>query len=113
MERQDVLTKVVRIVSEQLNVRPEKINEATHFVNDLGADSLDTVELVMEFEDGFDIEIPDNPDGQQITTVGRAVDYIMWVQGGKQSPNPLDTVAVAPGTGALGSPPMFKEGVGL
>jgi acyl carrier protein len=54
---------------------PEKITRETSFINDLGADSLDTVELVMEFEDEFEISIPDE-DAEKIQTVGNAVDYI-------------------------------------
>jgi len=67
--------KVVEIVSEQLGVSADQITMATSFVNDLGADSLDTVELVMEFEDEFDINIPDE-DAEKIQTVGEAVKYI-------------------------------------
>ena len=51
--------RVIDIVSEQLGVEKDKISRDTHFVNDLGADSLDTVELVMEFEEEFDIDIPE------------------------------------------------------
>jgi len=67
--------KVVEIVSEQLGVSADQVTMATSFVNDLGADSLDTVELVMEFEDEFDINIPDE-DAEKIQTVGDAVKYI-------------------------------------
>ncbi len=67
--------KVVEIVSEQLGVAADQIKMETSFVNDLGADSLDTVELVMEFEDEFDINIPDE-DAEKIQTVGEAVKYI-------------------------------------
>ncbi len=67
--------KVVEIVSEQLGVSADQIKMETSFVNDLGADSLDTVELVMEFEDEFDINIPDE-DAEKIQTVGEAVKYI-------------------------------------
>ncbi|MCI0589308.1 MAG: acyl carrier protein [Planctomycetes bacterium] len=58
-----------------MGTTPEKITDATHFVNDLGADSLDTVELVMEFEDEFELSIPDE-DAEKIATVGDAVKYI-------------------------------------
>ena len=54
---------------------PDKITKETSFINDLGADSLDTVELVMEFEDEFEISIPDE-DAEKIQTVGSAIDYI-------------------------------------
>jgi acyl carrier protein len=67
--------RVIKIVCEQMGTTPEKITDATHFVNDLGADSLDTVELVMEFEDEFELSIPDE-DAEKITTVGDAVKYI-------------------------------------
>ena len=67
--------KVMEIVSEQLGVASDQITMETSFVNDLGADSLDTVELVMEFEDEFDINIPDE-DAEKIQTVGEAVKYI-------------------------------------
>ena len=72
---EDVEKKVVEIVSEQLGVSADQIKAETSFVNDLGADSLDTVELVMEFEDEFDINIPDE-DAEKIQTVGEAVKYI-------------------------------------
>ncbi len=71
----DIEKKVVEIVSEQLGVAADQIKGETSFVNDLGADSLDTVELVMEFEDEFDINIPDE-DAEKIQTVGEAVTYI-------------------------------------
>jgi acyl carrier protein len=67
--------RVIKIVCEQMGTTPEKITDATHFVNDLGADSLDTVELVMEFEDEFELSIPDE-DAEKIATVGDAVKYI-------------------------------------
>lgn len=67
--------RVVNIVCEQMGASREKIQPATSFINDLGADSLDTVELVMEFEDEFDINIPDE-DAEKIQTVGDAINYI-------------------------------------
>lgn len=67
--------RVVDIVAEQLGVDKDKISKETSFVNDLGADSLDTVELVMELEEEFDITIPDDA-AEKIQTVGQAVDYI-------------------------------------
>jgi len=66
---------VVEIVAEQMGVDKGQITRETSFVNDLGADSLDTVELVMEFEDEFDISIPDE-EAEKIQTVGRAIDYV-------------------------------------
>lgn len=68
-------SKVYKIVSEQLGVEEEKVKNESSFVDDLGADSLDTVELVMAFEEGFNIEIPDE-DAEKIKTVGDAVKYI-------------------------------------
>ncbi len=67
--------KVIGIVSEQMNVDKSQVTRATSFVNDLGADSLDTVELVMEFEDEFGLDIPDE-DAEKIQTVGEAIAYI-------------------------------------
>ena len=67
--------RVTRIVCNQMGTTPDKVSKETSFVNDLGADSLDTVELVMEFEDEFEISIPDE-DAEKIQTVGNAVDYI-------------------------------------
>jgi acyl carrier protein len=71
----DIAQRVKEIVCEQMGTSPEKVTESTSFVNDLGADSLDTVELVMEFEEQFDINIPDE-DAEKIQTVGDAVTYI-------------------------------------
>jgi acyl carrier protein len=67
--------RVTEIVSEQMGVDKAQVTRETSFVNDLGADSLDTVELVMEFEDEFDISIPDE-DAEKIRTVGQAIDYV-------------------------------------
>jgi acyl carrier protein len=67
--------RVVRIVCNQMGTTADKVTRETSFVNDLGADSLDTVELVMEFEDEFEISIPDE-DAEKIQTVGNAIDYI-------------------------------------
>ena len=67
--------RVVEIVAEQMGVDKAQTTRETSFVNDLGADSLDTVELVMEFEDEFDITIPDE-DAEKIQTVGQAIDYV-------------------------------------
>jgi len=73
--------KVIGIVSEQLNVPKEDIKTDSRFVDDLKADSLDVVELVMEFEDEFEVTIPDE-DYEKIRTVGDAVKYITEKQGG-------------------------------
>jgi len=67
--------KVIEIVSEQMGVDKTEITRETSFVNDLNADSLDTVELVMEFEDQFELSIPDE-EAEKIQTVGQAIDYI-------------------------------------
>jgi acyl carrier protein len=67
--------RVINIVCEQMGASRDKIQPATSFINDLGADSLDTVELVMEFEDEFDINIPDE-DAEKIQSVGDAIEYI-------------------------------------
>lgn len=74
-----VKERVIDIVAEQLGVDRDKISEETSFVNDLGADSLDQVELVMEFEEEFDINIPDDA-AEKIQTVGEAVRYIQETQ---------------------------------
>lgn len=72
--------RVIDIVSEQLGVEKEKISRDTSFVNDLGADSLDTVELVMELEEEFDISIPDEA-AEKIQKVGEAVEFIEGAKG--------------------------------
>ena len=72
---QEIQDKVIDIVCKQLGVAKEKVTLETSFVNDLGADSLDTVELVMAIEDAFDLNIPDE-DAEKIQTVGDAVRYI-------------------------------------
>jgi len=71
----NIQERVHTIVCKQLTTSPDKITPETSFINDLGADSLDTVELVMEFEDEFEISIPDE-DAEKIQTVGDAVKYI-------------------------------------
>jgi acyl carrier protein len=73
--------KVIGIVSEQLNVPKEDIKTDSKFIDDLKADSLDVVELVMEFEDEFEVTIPDE-DYEKIGTVGDAVKYITEKQAG-------------------------------
>ena len=70
-----VAERVIDIVAEQLGAPKEQITPETSFVNDLGADSLDTVELVMELEEEFDINIPDDV-AEKIQTVGQAIDHI-------------------------------------
>jgi acyl carrier protein len=68
--------KVIEIISEQMGADKSEITRETSFINDLNADSLDTVELVMEFEDEFDMSIPDE-EAEKIQTVGAAIDYIV------------------------------------
>ena len=71
----DIGERVKKIVVEHLGVEPEKVVDNASFIDDLGADSLDTVELVMEFEDEFDLNIPDE-DAEKIQSVGDAITYI-------------------------------------
>ena len=75
VNRSDVLNKVVDIVCGQLSVDKADVNPESSFVEDLGADSLDTVELVMAFEEEFDVEIPDD-EAEKITTIQSAVEWI-------------------------------------
>ena len=71
----DIEQRVRKIVSEQLGTDGDKIKNESSFIDDLGADSLDTVELVMALEEEFDTEIPDE-EAEKITTVQQAIDYI-------------------------------------
>ena len=71
----EIIEKVKQIISEQLGVEEAEVTPSASFVDDLGADSLDTVELVMALEEHFDIEIPDE-DAEKIRTVQDAIDYI-------------------------------------
>lgn len=75
MSQAETFDKVKKIVAEQLSVEADEIKPQSNFANDLGADSLDTVELVMALEEEFNIEIPDEA-AEKITTVQEAVDYI-------------------------------------
>jgi len=75
MSEKSIDDRVIEIVCEQLSTSKENVTLQTSFINDLGADSLDTVELVMEFEERFGIEIPDDA-AEKIQTVGSAVEFI-------------------------------------
>ena len=75
MADEDIAERVVSIISDQLDVEKDKVTPASSFINDLGADSLDIVELVMELEDQFGMQIPDE-DAEKIRTVQEAIDYI-------------------------------------
>jgi|TARA_B110000037_G_scaffold216381_1_gene275434 acyl carrier protein len=75
LEMSDIEIRVRKIVSEQLGTEDDKIKNESSFIDDLGADSLDTVELVMALEEEFDTEIPDE-EAEKITTVQQAIDYI-------------------------------------
>jgi len=81
-DRMSVQEKVKSIIAEQLGVKPEEVTPEASFIDDLGADSLDTVELVMALEEEFGIEIPDE-DAEKITSVGDAVKYIEEKTGNK------------------------------
>lgn len=72
---QDVEAKVKNIIVDKLGVDESEVTHEANFTNDLGADSLDTVELIMEFEKEFDLSIPDE-DAENIATVGDAVEYL-------------------------------------
>jgi acyl carrier protein len=83
LDAQGIENKVIEIISEQMGVDKSEITRETSFINDLNADSLDTVELVMEFEDEFDMSIPDE-EAEKIQTVGAAIDYILDVAQAKK-----------------------------
>jgi len=76
MDRSDALTKVIKVVSETLDREPGEIIESAAYVEDLDADSLDLVELVMAFEEEFEVEIPEES-VESIKTVGQTVDFIL------------------------------------
>ena len=80
MDEKQVEEKVIAIVAEQMGVDKGEISRDTNFVNDLNADSLDTVELVLEFEDEFETSIPDEQ-AEKIQTVGQAIEFIMGHDG--------------------------------
>jgi acyl carrier protein len=70
-----VAERVTKIIVDKLGVEEKEVAKEANFINDLGADSLDTVELIMEFEKEFDVSIPDEQ-AEKITTVGQAIDYL-------------------------------------
>ncbi|MFQ6109673.1 MAG: acyl carrier protein [Candidatus Aminicenantales bacterium] len=76
MERDELLKKVKAIVADKLSISEEQVTEDASFIDDLGADSLDTVELVMALEDEFNMDIPDE-EAEKLTTVGKAMDYVL------------------------------------
>ena len=82
MAEKSIQERVIEVVCEQLSTNKDNITDQTSFINDLGADSLDTVELVMEFEERFGIEIPDES-AEKIQTVGDAVSFIQKKLGDK------------------------------
>lgn len=84
LDVKEIEQKVIDIISKQMGVDKSEITRETSFINDLNADSLDTVELVMEFEDEFDMSIPDE-EAEKIQTVGAAVDYIVNATHAKSS----------------------------
>ncbi len=84
--------KVSEIIVKQMGVNKEQVKPETSFINDLGADSLDTVELVMELEDAFKINIPDE-DAEKIQTVGDAINYIIKIN----KDNAVRTILTAEG----------------
>ena len=75
MSHEEIVNQVKAIIVDKLGAEESEVTESANFTNDLGADSLDTVELIMEFERVFDIKIPDE-DGGQLSTVGDAIAYV-------------------------------------
>jgi acyl carrier protein len=76
MTKEEILAKVKSVVSEKLNVGEDQVTTEAKFVEDLGADSLDQVELIMALEDEFDLKIPEE-EAEQLSTIGAAVDFIL------------------------------------
>jgi acyl carrier protein len=76
MEREELLKKIRAIVADKLSISEDQVTEEASFIDDLGADSLDTVELVMALEDEFGMDIPDE-EAEKLTTIGKAMDYIL------------------------------------
>jgi len=76
MTKEEILAKVKSVVSEKLNVGEDQVTTDAKFVEDLGADSLDQVELIMALEDEFDLKIPEE-EAEQLSTIGAAVEFIL------------------------------------
>jgi acyl carrier protein len=76
MTKEEILAKVKGVVAEKLNVGEDQVTVDAKFVEDLGADSLDQVELIMALEDEFELKIPEE-EAEKLTTVGAAVDYVV------------------------------------
>ena len=76
MKKEEILTKVKAVVAEKLKVGEDQVTEEAKFVEDLGADSLDQVELIMALEDEFELKIPEE-EAEKLTTVGSAVEYVL------------------------------------
>jgi acyl carrier protein len=76
MEREELLKKIKAIIADKLSISEDQVTEEASFIEDLGADSLDTVELVMALEDEFSMDIPDE-EAEKLTTVGKAMDYVL------------------------------------
>ncbi len=76
MEKEELLKKIKAIAADKLSISEEQVTPEASFIDDLGADSLDTVELVMALEDEFKMDIPDE-EAEKLTTVGKAMEYIL------------------------------------
>jgi acyl carrier protein len=76
VEKDELLNKIKSLVADKLSIGEDQVTEEASFIDDLGADSLDTVELVMALEDEFDLDIPDE-EAEKLTTVGKAIAYVL------------------------------------